>query len=455
MWMELLASFITFLGPLFMRYYPFRKKLRIPVWALGLTVVVVWAGVVAALLAFGYSEEHSADIYRNITFVLFFIMSCFVIRDRFVRHFFVYLISYTLMAVNIGIAQFAMVRLGGGFLTMILFTLLFDLLTYPVIFYFFRRMLEPVMDLDNTRIWNIIWVPPMLSAILVAVATPGMLGAAQISYVVIRSLLGLVSVITCAILVICLGHVREQARKENALARVQEVADMKEEFLHGLSHELQLPITVVSGFAQLTGDMMGDAAIDRDAVRENMRRVDSEAGRMERMVTQLLDAAAIENGSFALVRQPMDLPSLLETAAQNYFPLIDTGRHNTIEVKAAPGLPPVYGDRERLLQVVLNLISNSVKHTEGGRITLEAELEGTMVAVAVVDNGEGIPPELMPRLFTRYSVRRTPDSSGLGLYIAEQIINAHGGKISVESEPGRGTSVRFTIPAVRGGDQDE
>lgn len=176
---------------------------------------------------------------------------------------------------------------------------------------------------------------------------------------------------------------------------------------------------------------------------------------MERMVTQLLDAAAIENGSFALARQPMDLPSLLETAAQNYFPLIDTGRHNTIEVKAAHGLPPVYGDRERLLQVVLNLISNSVKHTEKGRIRLEAELEGTMVAVAVVDNGEGISPELMPRLFTRYSVRRTPDSSGLGLYIAEQIINAHGGKISVESEPGRGTSVRFTIPAVRGGDQDE
>ncbi len=455
MWMELLASFITFLGPLFMRYYPFRKKLRIPVWALGLTVAVVWGGVAAGLLAFGYSEEHSSDIYRSITFVFFFTMSCFVIKDRFVRHFFVYLISYTLMAVNIGIAQFAMVRLGGGFLTMILFTLLFDLLTYPAIFYFFRRTLEPVMDLDNTKIWNIIWVPPLLSAILVAVATPGMLGAAQISYVVIRSLLGLVSVITCAILVICLGHVREQARKESALARVQEVADMKEKFLHSLSHELQLPITVVSGFAQLTGDMMGDAAIDRDAVRENMRRVDSEAGRMERLVTQLLDAAAIENGSFALVRQPMDLPSLLETAAKTYFPLIDTGQRNTIEVKAAPGLPSVYGDRERLLQVVLNLISNSVKHTEEGQITLEAELEGTMVAVAVVDNGEGIPPELMPRLFTRHSVRRTPDCSGLGMYIAKQIINAHGGKISVESEPGRGTIVHFTIPAAKGGGQDE
>ncbi|MDE1468715.1 sensor histidine kinase [Eubacterium limosum] len=455
MWMELLASFITFLGPLFMRYYPFRKKLRIPVWALGLTVAVVWGGVAAGLLAFGYSEEHSSDIYRSITFVFFFTMSCFVIKDRFVRHFFVYLISYTLMAVNIGIAQFAMVRLGGGFLTMILFTLLFDLLTYPAIFYFFSRMLEPVMNMDNTKIWNIIWVPPLLSAILVAVATPGMLGAAQISYVVIRSLLGLVSVITCAILVICLGHVREQARKESALARVQEVADMKEKFLHSLSHELQLPITVVSGFAQLTGAMMGDAAIDRDAVRENMRRVDSEAGRMERLVTQLLDAAAIENGSFALMRQPMDLPSLLETAAKTYFPLIDSGQRNTIVVKAAPGLPPVYGDRERLLQVVLNLISNSVKHTEGGQITLEAELEGTMVAVAVTDNGEGIPPELMPRLFTRHSVKRTPGSSGLGMYIAEQIIHAHGGKISVESEPGRGTSVRFTIPAAKGGEQDE
>lgn len=123
------------------------------------------------------------------------------------------------------------------------------------------------MDVDAPKVWKIAWVPMALFYLVIAVATPGMLNARRVSYVLTRTLVGLLCASFCIILVICLRYAREQAAKEEALARVQGLADMKEEFLHNLSHELQMPITVVSGFAQLTGRMMDDGEIDRAAGR--------------------------------------------------------------------------------------------------------------------------------------------------------------------------------------------
>lgn len=244
-------------------------------------------------------------------------------------------------------------------------------------------------------------------------------------------------------------QVREARRAEEEsrleAEALRRAGEMKEQFLGGLFHELQMPITVVSGFAQLTGRMMDDETLDRAAVKEYMRRTDDEAGRMERMVTQLLDAAAIESGSFALRRQPMDMAELLHTAARVHFPVMDTGE-NTVSVDAPPGLPLVCGDRERLLQVILNLLSNAVKHTRHGTITLSARAVGDEVLVSVADTGGGIAPELLPGLFTRYPQHREAGGNGLGLYIAAQIVQAHGGVITVESGAHKGTAVHFTIP---------
>lgn len=448
MWMEWLWCVLQFVGPMFLRYYPFRKKLKISIWTLAVIVVSVWTGIALGLLVFGYSPDNSMNIYCSIAILIFFPLSCIIIRDRFVKHFFVYLMSYNLMTVSIGISHFAMEHLGGGLLTANITTLLFYPAVYPLIFRFLRRDLEPVMDVNDTKVWNIAWVPMLLFYLLIAVATPGMMNAQQLSYVVIRTLLGICSAVSCVILVICLRHAGEQAAKEEALARVQDLADMKEEFLHNLSHELQTPITVVSGFAQLTGSMMSDDEIDRAAVADNMKRVESEAGRMERLVLQLLDAAAIENGSFSLNRKRVDMTELIDTAAHVHFPVMD--HHcNTIAVAAESGLPDVYGDRERLLQVLLNLISNAVKHTERGNITLAAKTAGNMAEVTVRDTGEGIRPELLPELFCRYPENRSSGGNGLGLYICAQIIEAHGGRITVESQTGMGTAVRFTIPVIK------
>lgn len=123
------------------------------------------------------------------------------------------------------------------------------------------------MDVDAPKVWKIAWVPMALFYLVIAVATPGMLNARRVSYVLTRTLVGLLCASFCIILVICLRYARKQAAKEEALARVQGLADMKEEFLHNLSYELQMPITVVSDFAQLTGRMMDDGEIDRAAGR--------------------------------------------------------------------------------------------------------------------------------------------------------------------------------------------
>lgn len=447
MWLEWLWCVLQFVGPMFLRYYPFRKKLKIPLWALGTIIAAVWGGIALCLAIFGYSPDYSMNIYCSVAILIFFPFSCFIIKDKFVKHFFVYLMSYNLMTVSIGISQFVMQRMGSNLLAGNLATLAFYLVTYPFIFRFLRRELEPVMDVDDPTVWKIAWVPMALFYLVIAVATPGMLNAQRVSYVLTRTLLGLLCATFCIILVICLRHAREQAAKEEALTRVQGLADMKEEFLHNLSHELQMPITVVSGFAQLTGRMMEDAEIDRAAVRDNMRRVDSEAGRMERLVVQLLDAAAIENGSFTLNRRLMDMAELLDTVARVHFPVMDN-HGNTVTVNVPPGLPRIFGDQERLLQVLLNLVSNAVKHTEGGSVALTARAEENSVAVTVRDTGEGIAPELLPNLFQRYPRNRAAGGNGLGLYICAQIVEAHGGKITVESKAGKGTAVRFSIPAM-------
>lgn len=447
MWQEWLWCVLQFVGPMFLRYYPFRKKLKIPLWALAAITVAVWGGIALSLVVFGYSPQYSMSIYCSVAILIFFPLSCAIIKERFVKHFFVYLMSYNLMTVSIGFSQFVMQRLGNNLMAGNLATLGFYLATYPLIFRFLRRDLVPVMDVDDPKVWKIAWAPMALFYLVIAVATPGMLNAQRVSYVLTRTLVGLLCASFCIILVICLRYAREQAVKEEALARARGLADMKEEFLHNLSHELQMPITVVSGFAQLTGRMMEDAEIDRAAVRDNMRRVDSEAGRMERLVVQLLDAAAIENGSFTLGRRPTGIGALLDTVARVHFPVMDN-HGNTVTVDAPPDLPPIYGDQERLLQVLLNLVSNAVKHTEGGSVTLSARAEGNMVAVTVKDTGAGIAPELLPQLFERYPKNRAAGGNGLGLYICGQIVEAHGGQINVESKAGEGTAVRFTIPAL-------
>lgn len=219
----------------------------------------------------------------------------------------------------------------------------------------------------------------------------------------------------------------------------------KEDFLGSLSHELQMPITVISGFAQISGEILSDETPDMDMLQDNMQQIIRESDRMERMVTQLLDITAIDSGLFTLHPSPMDIGALIEqVASTHFFTLNDNGNELALDIQ--PGIPTVQADRERIYQVLLNLVSNAAKHTHNGHIAIESYTKHNEIMTTVSDNGEGISPDLLPHLFDRYPPQRSRLGVGLGLFICKSIITSHGGTISIKSHLNKGTAVTFSIP---------
>ena len=170
---------------------------------------------------------------------------------------------------------------------------------------------------------------------------------------------------------------------------------------------------------------------------------------MGRMVGDLLDAAAIEAGRLSVTPDRQVVEPILHEA-QDFLRSSAGEKAITLEIVPAPGLPDIVCDRARILQVLTNLVMNAIKVTpERGTITLSAESDGSEIRFLVTDTGPGIAAADIPHLFARYwQVERTrPGGSGLGLYIARGIVDAHGGRIGVESEPGHGATFWFTLPS--------
>jgi signal transduction histidine kinase len=179
------------------------------------------------------------------------------------------------------------------------------------------------------------------------------------------------------------------------------------------------------------------------------------ANRANRLISDLLDVARIQAGGLAVEPASVEVRSLMQEAVDSATPLA-TANQLTLQRVAEDDVTTVFSDRDRVLQVFANLIGNAIKFTpKGGEITLRAELAGGDVRFAVCDTGPGIPPEHLPHVFDRYWQAKSTAKlgTGLGLSIAKGIVEAHGGKIFVESEPGRGASFIFTLPvAPRGAD---
>ncbi len=232
---------------------------------------------------------------------------------------------------------------------------------------------------------------------------------------------------------------------------------MKEEFLRTLTHEMQIPLTTVSGYAQLAGQILKeDNKLNRGELHEKMRIIDDEARKLSRQVLQLLDASAMENGTFKLHRERVDLNEVLQKISTLHFPVMsDAGIKLKIEVKN--DLPPVFVDRERIVQVILNLITNSIKHSECSQISLiakvtsanygdEYDTKSNFAQITINDNGIGIAKDMQANLFEEYNENRSAKGNGLGLYITAKTVKAHGGEIIVQSEINKGTSITFTMP---------
>jgi len=229
----------------------------------------------------------------------------------------------------------------------------------------------------------------------------------------------------------------------------QQAVQAREEVLAIVSHDLRNPLNAVKLAASLL--QMTDR-IDPDD-REQLEIIDISAKRMQRLIEDLLDVTRLEGGNrLPIEPAPLDVESLFGETYELFKSQAATNSI-TLQHQAADGMPKVLADRHRVLQVLSNLIGNAMKFTPpGGMITYRAEQRDGSVLITVADNGPGIPKENLGDIFNPYwQAKRTARlGAGLGLPIAKGIVESHGGKIWVESEPGKGTKFVFTLPVVVG-----
>jgi signal transduction histidine kinase len=233
------------------------------------------------------------------------------------------------------------------------------------------------------------------------------------------------------------GHdeVAELTGAFNTMAgRLRELDTLKEEFLASVSHDLRSPLTAISWSADLlrTG---GPGPLSPKQLRL-IDRMHASSQRLLNLVNQILSVGQLRAGKLQLTRQPLDLRRSVAGALDEIRPLAEQGGVR-LASSIPDGLPAVAADSERLQQILGNLLGNAVKFTPAG---------GT-VTVGVVDTGIGIPAEAVPRVFDRYQQAHSGrGGTGIGLAVVKGLVEAHGGRVAVESEEGRGSRFAFTLP---------
>lgn len=223
----------------------------------------------------------------------------------------------------------------------------------------------------------------------------------------------------------------------------------KSDVISSVAHELRSPLTSIKGFAATL--VRRWERFDDERRREILATIESDADRVTRLITELLDLSRLEEGRLELRRQPVRLTAIAERVTEHLGPI--PGAHS-IACEVPEGLPEVMADPDKVEQVLTNLVENALKYTEGGVIRISGAEAGDAVRVSVTDEGEGIPADLRQSIFDKFYRRPHaafpahpgPTGSGLGLYICKGLIEAHGGRIWVEEAPGGGASFSFTLP---------
>ncbi len=228
---------------------------------------------------------------------------------------------------------------------------------------------------------------------------------------------------------------------------IEAASRYKTQFVSMVSHELRTPLNAINGFATFLGS--GGAGKLTDAQVDCVREITAGSNHMKELINDLLDVAKIESGKISLSRTEFQLGVLIEETARVANPV--AAARQVRLVRYGDAAPMVEGDRHRIKQVLLNLISNAIKYSPvGGQIELSARHFGNTVRVTVSDNGPGIAKEEQAKLFQEYyqaaAARTVPEGTGLGLAICRKLIEMHGGRIWVSSESGKGSKFHFTLP---------
>ncbi|MEW5725349.1 MAG: hybrid sensor histidine kinase/response regulator, partial [Thermodesulfobacteriota bacterium] len=261
---------------------------------------------------------------------------------------------------------------------------------------------------------------------------------------------------------------------EKANLRLQELDQLKSAFLSSVSHELRTPLTSVLGFAKLIGKdfrknflplVEGDKKLGKRAQRidDNLEIIIQEGERLTRLINDVLDLAKIESGRMDYRDEVHGVREIVEQAVQAATGQFAAKPAVALLAEIAEDLPKIKVDRDKLVQVIINLLNNAAKFTEEGQVKVAVtRAPGDWIEVSVTDTGPGIPPQDLEKVFDKFhQVRRDdtlsdkPKGTGLGLTICHQIITHYGGRIWVESVLGEGSSFKIRLPSVEAGMEPE
>jgi signal transduction histidine kinase len=267
-----------------------------------------------------------------------------------------------------------------------------------------------------------------------------------------------------AITAILAGYLREQAQRaeaalhqrlleatrlNEALAKAHQellrVDQMKTDFLANVSHEVRTPLSSIRSFSELLLSYEDDPEVQR----EFLAIINSESERLTRLLNDVLDITKIESGRMEWHMATVTIADLVRETARVYVTPIEQ-RNLTFIQEIEPDLPPVYGDRDRLQQVIGNLLNNAIKFTSDGSIRLAARRVGDEVHIAVTDTGIGIAPQDHERIFEKFQqvgevLTDKPKGTGLGLSICREIVEYHQGRVWVDSRVGAGSTFGFSL----------
>jgi signal transduction histidine kinase len=249
------------------------------------------------------------------------------------------------------------------------------------------------------------------------------------------------------------AELQSLARTFNEMGqKVQTSQQSQRDFVANISHELRTPLTSIQGFAQA---ILDGTAKSGEILKQSARVIYDEAGRMHRLVLELLELTRLDAGGLKLERREIDISALLRGVAEKLTPQAQAAKIDLQII--SEDLPSVQGDHDRLVQVFTNLVDNALKHApKSGHVRISAKKEAGFVVGEISDDGPGIPAAEAKRVFERfYQVDKSRRSaqgrgSGLGLSIASQIVQAHGGKIELRSELGKGTRFLVYLPLESG-----
>lgn len=229
------------------------------------------------------------------------------------------------------------------------------------------------------------------------------------------------------------------------ITRFRQAEELKSTFISVISHELKTPVALIKGYVCTL--LRDDAKWESDFFHESLNVIEEEADRLSQLIENLLDATRLQAGGVKLKKTEFFIPATAKRLATRFQTQSD--KHK-ITTNFSENFPSIMADESRIEQVISNLISNSIKYSEKGEISISGRSKKDVIIFCVSDEGEGIAPQDIPYVFDRFyrsaDALRTKKGAGLGLYLAKAIIEAHNGKIWIDTEHGNGSRICFSLP---------